>query len=140
MNETLMVTWSTNASGIVNIAVVVNNTEAGIERGVVVGREIRNVSINVDTSLPYNVTVIVFDTCQQEFPSKPVPVEKKSISISSSEKKSISIFSSKKKSVSMSSSEMPQVMCTTIFSPESLGPSPSQCVQRDTSREECEKG
>ena len=116
-----MVMWSTSAGDdIVNIAVVARNTENGIERGVVVGREIRSVSIFVDTSLPYNVTVTVFDTCQQEFPSAVVLVKKKIISISPSEKMSTSM-----------SSEMPQIMYTTsiIFQPVSPGPSPSQCVQ-----------
>ena len=124
MSETLMVTWSTSAGDIVNIAVVARNTENGIERGVVVGREIRSVSIFVDTSLSYNVTVIVFDTCQQEFPSAVVLVKKKNI-ISTSPSEKMSSFKS------MSSSELPQIMCTTsiIFQPESPGPSPSQCVQ-----------
>ena len=66
----LSVTWSTNITNIVNIAVIASNTRNGLESGIVVGGAEREASLLVDHADPFNVTDTIFDQYQQRFSSE----------------------------------------------------------------------
>ena len=60
------VTWSTNIPDIVNIAVIAKS-EDGIESSVVVGPDVRNAKVYIVPNTLYNITVVVFDICKQNY-------------------------------------------------------------------------
>ena len=66
----LRVTWSTNSSDIVNIAVIADNVESGIKESVIVEYDQRETSITVNPRISYNVTVILHTKCQQKLTSE----------------------------------------------------------------------
>ena len=67
------VTWSTNIPDIVNIAVIAKS-EDGIESSVVVGPDVRNAKVYIVPNTLYNITVVVFDICKQNYSSQPEPI------------------------------------------------------------------
>ena len=71
----LSVSWSTNFAEIVNIVVIAMNTKSGVKGSTVVGGAEREASLLVDHRDPYNVTVMVFDRCQQNFSSEEFYIE-----------------------------------------------------------------
>jgi hypothetical protein len=71
----LSISWSANITNIVYIAVLATNTMNGVESSTVVGGVERKASLPVDFSDPYNVIVIVFDQCQQNFTSEVFTIE-----------------------------------------------------------------
>ena len=80
----MTVTWLTTIADIVNIVVIVKNIESNYS--VVVGPNERTVTVEVVDPAPYNVTVVVFDICKNNYSSIPeavrVHVESSSASLS----------------------------------------------------------
>jgi hypothetical protein len=71
-NNTVTVTWLTTIADIVNIVVIVKNIESNYS--VVVGPNERTVTVEVVDPAPYNVTVVVFDICKNNYSSIPETV------------------------------------------------------------------
>ena len=64
----MTVTWLTTIADIVNIVVIVKNTQSENEYSVVVGPNERTVKVDVDPA-SYTVTVVVFDICKKNYSS-----------------------------------------------------------------------
>ena len=60
----LLVSWTAKSSDVVSIVVVVKNKDYRIQISVAVEWNVRNASVPVlDSTIPYNVTVVVYDRC-----------------------------------------------------------------------------
>ena len=71
----MFITWSTNATDIVNIIVSAKNAETGVEICTTAKWNETEVSFKVDDEpANYYVTVSVFDSCQNNYVSMPYPV------------------------------------------------------------------
>ena len=71
----MCVTWSTNATDIVNVIVNAKNAETGVEICTTAEWNETEVSFKVDDEpADYYVTVSVFDSCQNNYVSLPYPV------------------------------------------------------------------
>ena len=71
----MSVSWTTNIFSIVNIAVIAKNVNNGVESSIFVGGAEREASLIVTYPDPYNVTVTVFDQCQQNLRSEAFYIE-----------------------------------------------------------------
>ena len=125
-NNTLQVTYWTNIVDIVNIIVIAKNNKTGIESSVVARWNERRVSITVEQQGAYYVTVVVFDTCRQNYNSQTVPAN----NCSSVDHSTINV-----------QSYMPSIIPTPRFTDVSSGlfslvsPEPSlQCVEKENNR------
>ena len=70
----LSVTWSTNMTNVITIAVIVMSSISETETIVIVRWDETNASIIVEPSLSYNVTVRMFNSCRQTISSQPLIV------------------------------------------------------------------
>ena len=62
--------WSANNTDIVNFAVFAENRDNKVKKTVIVERDSRIALIpDVDFSLPYNVTVVIYNKCQKQYSS-----------------------------------------------------------------------
>ena len=70
-NTGFNVSWETNISGIVNIAVVAENEEKMLENRIIVGWDITAAQMHIIFKGKINITVEVYNDCRQNFTSKP---------------------------------------------------------------------
>ena len=73
--DEMFVTWSTNATDIVNVIVSAKNAETGVKTCITAKWNATEVSFKIDAEpADYYVTVSVFDSCQNNYVSLPYPV------------------------------------------------------------------
>ena len=70
----LRIAWSINISDTVKVAVIAENVDHAIERTVIVEAFEKQTGISVCPKISYNVTVIVYNKCNQSFTSEIFPV------------------------------------------------------------------
>ena len=80
----MRVVFAASNTGIINIVVTAENNPLNIKKTVIVGWDMRVASItDVDHTIAYNVTVLVYDICRRSYKSGIYPVNGLSLPSSS---------------------------------------------------------